>query len=331
MKIISNRNENEDLIAKVLKRVSPVSIAVAYVGKDWKSYADTFKEIVVSPTIGSNPYALKDIIDQIGADNVYFLDELHSKIYLGDNSALIGSANLSNNALSDYNLLETVALVEDADSLKQLRSTIDFYKEQSRKLYKDKEATMARLQSLIDQTKPPSVNYRSVNFRDYDIDKSNNRIIIAWYSDDRLKLNSEAIKDSGANYNPDEDCTNTFFEDDEILNDDWILNWRITSAEKPHKALKPFWMKVTRCISESNEDELYTKIAYERNLKSATIPPFELDEDVIEVFKELMGKAKYSKFWKENTKISGADVWLAPSQAETRDFLREWQKLLKSI
>ena len=37
------------------------------------------KEVIVSPTFGSNPEAVVNLAKRIGWDNVYFLNELHAK------------------------------------------------------------------------------------------------------------------------------------------------------------------------------------------------------------------------------------------------------------
>ena len=95
MKILSGGD-----IAKEVKSINPQYIAVGYIGKDWHRYIDIefVKEIIVSPTIGSNPFAIESIVKEIGFENVYFLDELHAKLYIGSDRYAFGSFNLSANA-----------------------------------------------------------------------------------------------------------------------------------------------------------------------------------------------------------------------------------------
>ena len=83
-----------------LKEYPPTHIAVAYVGRDWDELVDCsqLQEIIVSPTLGTNPRAVAEIAEQIGWDHVHFLDELHAKIYLSQSCCIWGSFNLSNNA-----------------------------------------------------------------------------------------------------------------------------------------------------------------------------------------------------------------------------------------
>ena len=62
----------------------PTHIAVAYVGRDWDQLIDCsqLKEIIVSPTLGTNPRAVDELVEKFGWEHVHFLDELHAKIYL---------------------------------------------------------------------------------------------------------------------------------------------------------------------------------------------------------------------------------------------------------
>jgi hypothetical protein len=47
-------------ISNKLKEIEPAQIAVAYVGADWKSFlnSDHIENIIISPTLGSNPRAI---------------------------------------------------------------------------------------------------------------------------------------------------------------------------------------------------------------------------------------------------------------------------------
>ena len=104
MKFLTKSNE----FVEELREISPEKIAVAYIGIDWKEFisVDSLKEIIVYPTLGTNPVAIMEIVGKIGWENVHFLDNLHSKIYIGDSSMLAGSANLSRNALANTGLYE---------------------------------------------------------------------------------------------------------------------------------------------------------------------------------------------------------------------------------
>ena len=146
MKILTEAKQ----IREALEEVEPSQIAVAYVGADWDDYisVDDLEEIIVSPTIGSNPRAIESIMNIKGHENVYFLNELHSKIYIGSNSALVGSCNLTYNALSGNRLLEVAILLENNSSVSQLLGTFNDYKESAEIQYPDFESKIAQLKVL---------------------------------------------------------------------------------------------------------------------------------------------------------------------------------------
>ena len=107
-------------IATAIAECSPEFIAVAYVGKDWSNFinASKLKKIIVSPTLGSNPYAIESIANLISWDKILFLDKLHAKIYIGKKHLVVGSSNLSKNGLTADGLNEAV-IKSDSKSLRE--------------------------------------------------------------------------------------------------------------------------------------------------------------------------------------------------------------------
>ena len=81
MKLLTSSKEIRD----GLSRIKPSRIAVAFVGSNWRDFvpAHYLEEIILSPTLGSNPKAIEDLFKELSPARVHFLDELHSKIYLG--------------------------------------------------------------------------------------------------------------------------------------------------------------------------------------------------------------------------------------------------------
>ena len=77
----------ESEIQRAIRRCEPSKIAVAYIGTDWNTFVsdvESLGAIIVSPTLGSNPWAITDLAKQIGWDKIFFLDELHAKTYVGN-------------------------------------------------------------------------------------------------------------------------------------------------------------------------------------------------------------------------------------------------------
>ena len=64
MKICSNAEQ----LKNALNEIKPTKIAVAYVGAGWKNYRllEYLEEIIVSPTLGSNPFAIEEIMRKKG-------------------------------------------------------------------------------------------------------------------------------------------------------------------------------------------------------------------------------------------------------------------------
>ena len=143
-----------DEIAPCLTEVSPHHIAVAYIGCDWEEFIkhEGLEEIILSPTIGSNPDAIEQIAEKISWDRVLFLDNLHAKIYIGKDSAIIGSSNLSRNGLGVSEGLEECAVNITED--KEIGKITAYYgklRELAHKAYPTYEKKLQRLSKLKTQ------------------------------------------------------------------------------------------------------------------------------------------------------------------------------------
>jgi hypothetical protein len=134
--------ESSVSIRDALKIIKPIKIAVAYIGIDYQNFIDPYDlhSIILSPTLGSNPNAIDDLVSKIGWNKVYLLDNLHSKIYLGEKSAIITSANLSKNGLDIEGLLEIGILLEDFNSLNKLNQIYEDFFDSSLDAYPDQES-----------------------------------------------------------------------------------------------------------------------------------------------------------------------------------------------
>ena len=135
-------------IAKALQSLKPRRIAVAYVGKDWEQFLpiDSLEEVIVAPTVGSKPKAIRQIARRMGGwDNVYLLDNLHAKVFIGEKAAIVGSANLSNNALGMTGLEEVGVRVDEAPALEALRARFEELKALAFRRYPTAAAKLQRL------------------------------------------------------------------------------------------------------------------------------------------------------------------------------------------
>jgi hypothetical protein len=274
-KICSNAVQLRD----ALKEIKPSKIAVAFVGDGWKRYVSSahIKEIVLSPTLGSNPKAIEEIMDLIGPSNVYFLDNLHSKIYLGKESALLGSSNLSDNGFANSRLLETGVLI------KQWQSSI-----------------WHGLNTGRGSEKSPAINnYRS------DLD----RIHIAWYQGPDINYNKEAINavvPDAKGIDPDDYFYDAlhFHEKDSLQPGDWILSWHCRDDGYPRKNGEIYWFHVHHVVPNGVHDDSYTKLVGQaKNLKCPT-QPFTLDSRTKSLIRDALNSGKFLQLLALND-----DVW----------------------
>lgn len=129
MKILSSSNELKAAIQSLLlddleKRI----IAVAYVGDNAISYLPSPKGIDLYCSVnipGTNPNSLRTL--KKNGVNVYEVKDLHSKIYWSESfGVIIGSANLSNNGLSENGNHEVgVLLPKGSFDVKKYVSTLE--------------------------------------------------------------------------------------------------------------------------------------------------------------------------------------------------------------
>lgn len=283
-------------IKSTIRDISPTSIAVAYVGIDWASYVspDRIKEIILSPTLGSNPYAIVNMAKYIGWENIYFLDNLHAKIYLSASQAAVGSFNLTANGLSAQGLEEAGFFIEEKEEIDGLRVLIEKYKDKAKFAYPTTESKLERLAELRalwdravktggirnDSTEDELKDYQPVASDEF-------YVCCVWgeieYSEQVIFPTT--IKDSVS-----------FLEGDEIQPDRWILCWYARNDGYPDHNRKPYWLHVDEVISNGAVHVQYTKIAVERNDRSPLFAPFELTPTVISALWTVLNSDRFLNF-----------------------------------
>ena len=235
-------------LQETLRTIQPVSVAVAYIGKAWLTYLDGQslpQTLIVSPTLGSHPPAIAKAIKTLGIDNVYFLDALHAKIYLGNNHALVGSYNLSHGGFRDKE--ETAVLITDQAQILALQATIARYIALARLDYPNAKAKRERLAKLRQEHKnapksrsPKRRSRKAPNIGDYVL-AGQHRTHVAWgQPDNNVIFNEKAVYKSepaAKHQNLEEYFRDylLFHEDDDICKGDWILYWHSTNKGMPRK------------------------------------------------------------------------------------------------
>jgi hypothetical protein len=297
MKILVN-----DEIQRAVVGCKPSKIAVAYIGADWKTFisdAAQLEAIIVSPTLGSNPRAITDLVKRIGWDKVFFLDELHAKAYVGKESAVIGSANLTRNGLGAEGLVELCVEVNAEGSLNKVNATFDDLKERALAQYPTTVSKKSRLKDL-ERSWGAAIANRII--RDDTKNKSSfvdfeplgeDHFYVLWY------------QPVDCEYSADVKAIQSFMADDIhfAINDEpeknkWALVWRMTDSSKPHGTVKPHWFYIHEVFEDGVTDEgyEYPKCAIQRKDLEVPTPPFELTDDVVVAFKRAVQKEDVAKY-----------------------------------
>lgn len=324
MKILTSKKEIREALAKV----RPSAIAVAYVGLDWDSFVSlsNLREIVVSPTLGSNPKAIEKPMHKLGSENVYFLDELHSKIYLGASAALLGSCNLSTNGISEQGLYETAVVLVDEDARRQLAEQISQYKELARQRYPTPEAKLARLQRLkVDRDRAVCsglvpAGHESPSIQSYG--SRLDRIHVCWYGSEGMDYNEGKVR-SALKISSDLDLddyfsdTFAFHKNDDVRPGDWILGWRCNDDGMPRRRGDVGWMYVHRVIPDGFDDRSYPKFVGQAKSKLLPAEPFVLDPPTKALIRETLGSGQFPALLSRDD-----SAWrLAPADAVTPAFI----------
>lgn len=96
-------NQLSDSIKKLLMTEPTLRIATAFIGSGANQLIGnncTDVKIVCNLTMGgTNPHEVATLIQQFGKSNVRQINNLHAKLYIGAEYAIVGSANMSNNGL----------------------------------------------------------------------------------------------------------------------------------------------------------------------------------------------------------------------------------------
>lgn len=321
-----------DDIAKALKKVSPKRIAVAYVGIDWREFisVENLEEIIVSPTLGSNPIAISEIVNKIGWENVHFLNNLHSKIYIGDDSVVTGSANLSENAMGINGLYELCILTDENQIIGSSDKVFNFYKKKAQSKYDEMEK-IKRLKILweihnkaVSQNIIPPDEERS--FSEYSPDLHGDFYVI-WYRDGSVRYDTEKIKGTipslpSENFSFDEFPRNNISPDDDINADNWVLDWKIRVDNSVNRATKPSWMYIHCICRNCCDDTGYENVAIESPKIDKPNPPFVIDDDFIRAFIDTIERKKYDIF-----RDTQGDIWRAENTKPLfQDFINDIKK-----
>lgn len=289
-------------IQKAIAHCKPLKIAVAYIGADWNTFIPNthcLEAIIISPTFGTNPRAVIDLVRNIGWEKVFFLDSLHAKAYVGETSAVVGSANLTNNGLSGEGLVELCVEFNSNENLCKVNQFFANLMEDAQEQYPTIEKKKARLKEL-ERTWDALIANGTIKrkqkikrtFSEFEL-LGNDHFYVLWfqpvdceYSEDVKAINSFMTDDIH------------FSKKDKVQKNKWALVWRITDSNKPHASVKPHWLYIHEVIENGviDEDYDYPKCAIQRNDMEVPSPPFELMPKIVSTFKVAIQEKKIAKY-----------------------------------
>lgn len=320
--------------AAALKSIKPVRIAVAFLGEDWRRYVvypGLLEAVIVSPKPGSNPFAIEELGDAIGWDKLYLLEDLHSKLYIGQESAFLGSPNLSANGFGDNGNYELGVLLTNENSIRKLNKIFDSYRKKADADYPTKPEKLERLARLVLDWQKAIANRLIFedtaqesavpNLKDYSFSKLN-RIHVIWGANaEGGRVNRSAIQqeipeaarlEQAALEEYFSDCWEVHPSDDAICVGDWILGWRSTHAGVPPRnsvGTSISWTFVDFAIKNGYTDTEYTQLVGQAPAKDHPDPPFDLDDD--NTRRAIMNVLRSGQFPQMLGTYNDADLWRA--------------------
>ena len=310
-----------------LRAIRPTHIAVAYVGKDWRWLLGTdhqLRQIVVAPVPGTSPKAIRQIAREIGWDNVHFFDQLHAKVYLGPTHAMIGSANLSSNALlpGGTQLYEMVVLTDDMALREHAMLEWERYHTLASGLYRSRQDKLDRLVTL--EEAQPKIEAARLSVR------TAKTQTLATFKVGSVPIHLEWWE-SELEGGCDPDDTNYINtrvgqQVDEIRIGNWVLQWACDAKGRPYGRSPLQWMRIDAIrFGQAPGEDVYVDQLAERVKPTTSMQPFVLDADVQKAFKSLMLKSGLRPEDLNNESYEAIPL------GEVDEFLFELRKLYRSL
>lgn len=317
-------NKLSAAIKNLLQSETRLHISVAFIGNGASQLigqqAKQVKIICNLTMGGTNPKEVANLIGRFGNDNVKQIDNLHAKLYIGTEYAIVGSANMSTNGLG----IQPTALREAGYKFKidhqNEKDTADWFdtlwneaKGITEKNLKDAEDKW----NSRDRARNGDWKANSGSICDYDFDRPDFPLLDWIGTNDSEILNDQPIDKSSlggwdtlaeANDNGvDIQCKDDLSH---LRADRWILNFY------PGNKKDPYWLQLSGNI-------LNGSVAVSK--RGSTSGPFKIDKDFVNEFRTLLfGSKKYSDLVNENFK----DCWFHPRIPMMQEFWKELQSIL---
>jgi hypothetical protein len=327
-----------------LKEYPPTHIAVAYVGRDWDELVDCsqLQEIIVSPTLGTNPRAVAEIAEQIGWDHVHFLDELHAKIYLSQSCCIWGSFNLSNNAFGQKSSTPLFEAGTHSKEAHIIRDAYAFFEELQRiahAQYPNHGLKIKKLSELHGLHNNAIAN----KFTNTDTLKENldelpkyNHSYVISFSYGEAQFNKEAIKQK-IKKQKIPDCKSLPFTEQDanfLHKGSWILVYSHDDYGVPvEKCSKDnfYWIYVHDLIMNGYQDTSeFPLVAFQWIDEDSIVPPepFKLTTKIYTALKTTLQDSRFKHF----SELDDDAVWnLRDGNTNIEKFVDVWRENLAKV
>lgn len=307
-----------------------LNLAVAFWGNgsEARFKKQTYSEVRIVCNLsmgGTNPGAVRKLIERFSDDNVRQLDTLHAKVLIGDEHVIVSSANISTNGVGDDT--ETPATWREAGYRKTATKAEQKWFEEifatSRRITEDDLVQAEAAWKERAQVAAEKQSKSGKSLLDYDFERADFPLLY-WY-------------DNSNEWNPTEEAKEKFEEHTDDKLRAHIADSVDVETEAELKILKPGRFLLSFEYSDKNPTELawyqvtsefikdaYTYVGEEDEKIDIVIvtdkisqPPFSIsDAHFMENFKRVIKKRTYSKLFREPKKAG----WFEENEALIKKF-----------
>lgn len=290
-------------IAQSIAGCAPRQIAVAFLGADWKTYIsrpDQLTAVILSPTLGTNPRAVTALARAISWERIFFLKELHAKIYIGEARGVLGSANLTANGLSGEHLLECCVEITDQAELSDLELLFKAFKSSAENQFPTTALKKQQLSALYDLWNAAlanrlvsPTNETSPSINEFEL-ASNEHFYVLWYmppppydySDEVKQIQSRIVEE--IHLSPE----------DAPQKNKFALLWKKTAKGNVDRWVSPYWMYIHEVIRDAivAKGYEYTTCVIQRNDLAVPPEPFELTPAIVDRLRGAIESPELSQY-----------------------------------
>lgn len=328
--ILTNAN-----IEAELHKLSPSKIVVAYLGRDWKKYIpfpEKIELIIVSPTAGTNKYAVFSLAENIGWEKILLLEKLHAKVYLGDGEAIVGSANLSKNGIDEQGLVELckkISLEEDMNTVAQfIENTEASAREKPYNL--DEKSKIKKLNSYDGEPNrlypDESEECTLAEFRYY----SDAQFYVSWWDGQGRDFNDKSLGEVRGGI---VDNWLEVVKEDNMMKfqDSWVLIWKITEKNLPSQRDNLEWLYVHNIYDTFELESRFPKILVQWQGATVPKPPFKLDSAAQKALRFALLQENVMQFFVPTNGLEEESLTLSASSKGLKILLESAQAKLAEL